>query len=469
MALAPLFNLELWERFSYYGMQGILAIYLYFSVTDSGLGLPEPVAVGIVGAYGGSVFLATIVGAWISDRLLGAERVLFYSAITIVAGHIALALVPGVAGVAIGLILVALGSGGLKANAASIVGSLYAKTDPRRDAGFSLFYMSVNIGALLGPALTGLAQKYWGFHFGFGLAAIGMAIGLVVYGFGRRTLPDSANVVPNPLPTSKRWVLLATPVAVAVVVALGFVTGVVTLDNIPYWVAAISAVAMVAYFVIILTSKQVDAVERSRTLAFLPMLIANIMFWSLYQQIFGVLTTYSDTQLDRTIGGWEMPISWVTLIPAAFVIIMAPIFTALWTRLGDRQPSTPVKFGLALPAIGLGFLMFIPYADATEPNATPLLCVVAALALFVIGEMLLSPVGISLSTKLAPQAFTTQMVALYYLSVALGTTFAGVFGQFYNEHNQTPYWLVLGGASIVLGLVQLVFAKPIHKMMRGVH
>ena len=176
--LANLFGVEMWERFSFYGMQGILLIYLYYAVADGGLGVDRGVAAGIVGAYGGGVYLSTILGAWLADRILGAERTLFWSAVVVMAGHIALALVPGLAGVGIGLVLVALGSGGVKANATSLVGSLYDEHDERRDAGFSLFYMGINLGALVGPLLTGLLQKEWVDHFACGLAAVGLAAGL---------------------------------------------------------------------------------------------------------------------------------------------------------------------------------------------------------------------------------------------------------------------------------------------------
>ncbi len=202
-ALVHIFGVEMWERFSFYGMQGILLIYLYFEVTEGGLGIPKAVAGGIVGAYGGSVYLSTILGAWLADRLFGAERVLFVSAMVIVAGHLALALLPGAVGVGVGLVLVALGSGGLKANATSVVGSLYSADDPRRDAGFSLFYLGINLGAFLGPILTGILQSSLGFHYGFGLAAIGMTLGLIQYSFGRKALPASAREVPNPLPKSR--------------------------------------------------------------------------------------------------------------------------------------------------------------------------------------------------------------------------------------------------------------------------
>ena len=198
--LANLFGVELWERFSFYGMQGILLIYLYYSAGQGGLGINEDSATSIVGAYGGSVYLATVIGAWLADRLFGPERVLFYSAVLVMIGHICLAVIPGLAGVATGLICIALGSGGVKATATSLVGGLYAEDDDRRDAGFSLFYLGINLGAFFGPLLTGLLQSNLGFHYGFGLAAVGMAIGLTQYAIGRRQLPESAHDIANPLP-----------------------------------------------------------------------------------------------------------------------------------------------------------------------------------------------------------------------------------------------------------------------------
>src|SRR3954470_5945272 len=216
--LANLFGVELWERFSFYGMQGILLIYLYYSAADGGLGLSQQTATSIVGAYGGAVYLATILGAWAADRLLGPERVLFVSAVGVMAGHISLAVLPGLTGVTVGLILIAIGSGGVKANATSLVGSLYDEHDDRRDAGFSLFYLGINLGALLGPLLTGLLQKNWGFHAGFALAAVGMAIGLVQYAFGRKRLTGAARAVPNPLPPQRRLPVAGALAAVVVLV-----------------------------------------------------------------------------------------------------------------------------------------------------------------------------------------------------------------------------------------------------------
>lgn len=467
LPLAQLFGLEMWERFSYYGMTGILALYLYFSVSEGGVGLAQPTALAIVGAYGGAVFLATVLGSWVADRLLGSETVLFWSAVVIMAGHIALALLPGLSGVAVGLVLVALGSGGLKATASAVVGSLYSEQDSRREAGFSIFYMGVNIGALLGPLLTGLLQKTIGFHIAFGLAALGMAIGLGIYLTGRKNLPSSAGFAVNPLPRRQLWVLPASLLAVIVVVTVLWKSGLMNGDNLATWTVCVSAGAAVAYFTVILRSRQTTSVEKSRTLAFIPYFIASAAFWSLYQQIFNVMTAYSETQMNRTILGWEFPINWIQLIPPIFVIALAPVASAIWLKLGDRQPSSYVKAGISLAIIGGAYLLFLPYAHA-ESNATPLLWVVLIMALFVVAELLLSPIGLSLSTRLAPKAFTSQMIALFYLSSGVGTALSGVFSTYYDAHNQAPYWTTLGLASIVLGAVVLAVAKPFTRLMRGV-
>ncbi|WP_350348109.1 oligopeptide:H+ symporter [Agromyces sp. G08B096] len=466
-ALVHIFGVEMWERFSFYGMQGILLIYLYYSATDGGLGMDEVSAAGIVGAYGGGVYLSTILGAWIADRLLGSERVLFISAIVIMAGHIALALIPGFWGVGIGLILVAFGSGGLKANATSVVGTLYDEHDPRRDAGFSLFYLGINLGAFLGPLLTGLLQTTLGFHWGFGLAAVGMAIGLTQYAFGRKSLPAEASAVPNPLPANRRGLVIAIGAASVVVILVLVLTGLVNATNLVSWVIGATIAAAIAYFAVILASRGITAVERSRVYGFIPLFIASVAFWSLYQQQFTVLTIYSDKQLNRDLFGWEMPVSWVQSINPIFIIVLSGVFAAIWTKLGDRQPSTPIKFALGTAIMGVAFLLFIPFAGG-GPNSTPLLAIVGILLVFTVAELLLSPVGLSVATKLAPARFHTQMVALFFLSVALGTAISGRLAELYSPETEVGYFGLLGGIAIVLGIALAVGSRGVLKLMAGV-
>nr|WP_042188015.1 oligopeptide:H+ symporter [Kibdelosporangium sp. MJ126-NF4] len=467
-ALAHLFGVEMWERFSFYGMQGILTIYLYYSVAEGGLALPEATATSIAGAYGGLVYLSTIVGAWMADRLVGSERVLFYSAVLIMFGHLSLALLPGFVGVGVGLGAVALGSGGLKANATSIVGSLYTPGDARRDAGFSLFYLGVNLGAFTGPLLTGLAQQELGFHYGFGLAAVGMAAGLVQYSVGRRKLPRETNTVPNPLPVSRRPLVAGVFLAAVGAVVVLVLTGMVSAANLADITVVVIIVASMAYFVVILSSRRITAVERRRVVSFIPMFLASFVFFALFQQQFTVVTIYSDQRLDRTFFGWEMPVSWVNSINPVFVILLAGAFAAMWTKLGSRQPSTPVKFALGTVVMGLAFLVFLPMSGGSG-NSTPLLLLVVILLLFTVAELMLSPVGLSLSTKLAPEAFRTQMVALNFLSVALGTATAGSLAKYYDVDNEAPYFAVVGGVAVILGILLAVASPYIRRLMSGVH
>ncbi|CRK50651.1 Uncharacterized transporter YclF [Rhodococcus sp. RD6.2] len=467
-ALANLFSVELWERFSFYGMQGILIYYLYYSVADGGLGLSEASAVSIVGAYGGTVYLSTVLGAWIADRVLGSERTLFYSAVLVMLGHIALAVIPGLSGVGVGLILVAVGSGGLKANATSLVGDLYSEGDERRDAGFSIYYMGINIGAFIGPLLTGWAEKNWGFHVGFALAAVGMAIGLIQYTLGRKHLGNIGAVPSNPLPHSLLWKYgVAAAVSVAALVVLCLV-GLITTDNLSDVVVGLTIAAAVGYFALILSSRHITSTERSRVVAFIPMFLASAAFWSLFQQQFTVVPIYADQFLDRNLFGWDFPPSWVQSINPVFIIIFSGVFAAMWTKLGPRQPSSPLKFAIGTGLMGVAFLVFLPFADG-QPNGTPLLALVFILLLFTFAELFLSPVGLSLSTKLAPKAFHTQMVALFFLSVALGSSMAGTLAKYYDTDNQAPYFMWIGLASIGVGVLMVVLSPWISRMMRGVH
>lgn len=466
-ALANIFGVEMWERFSFYGMQGILLIYLYYSAERGGLGIDEATATGVVGAYGGAVYLSTILGAWLADRVFGSERVLFWSAVVIMAGHISLAVIPGVAGVLVGLLFVALGSGGLKANATRIVGTLYSEKDPRRDAGFSLFYLGINLGAFFGPLLTGLLQSTLGFHWGFALAAVGMAIGLIQYSLGRKRLPDQARQVPHPLERSRYPLMIGIGVAGVAVIVVLVLTGLINASNLALWVIAVTIVAAIAYFAVILTSKLLNADERSRLFAFIPLFITNAAFWTLYQQQFTVVTIYSDKRLDRNLFGWEFPVSWVQSINPIFIIVLSGVFAAIWTKWGEKQPSTPIKFAAGTVLMGLAFFLFLFWAGGGE-NSTPLLAMIGILFVFTVAELLISPPGLSVTTKLAPRSFQAQMVALYFLSVALGTAMAGQLGKLFTQVPEGIYFSIIGGIAIAIGALLALLSPWVLRLMRGV-
>lgn len=464
--LANLFSVEMWERFSYYGMQGIMIFYLYYTVTEGGSGLVnETTAAGIMGAYGGTVYLLAILGGFIGDRVLGPERTLFYSCILIMAGHISLALLPGAAGVIAGLLLVAIGSGGLKTNASALLGTLYAKDDPRRDGGFTIFYMGVNIGSLLGPLLTTFGWGLWGFHAGFLLAAIGMAIGLTQYALTRKNLPESAHELSAPLTSSEKKKYSLLGVAVLVVILLLVFTGIITPSNLASWVMGFIAIGAVSLFTVILRDKQITSVEHSRVVSFIPMWIGNAVFWALYQQQFTVMALYSDTRLNWNILGMELKPSLVNSINPIFIIIFAPLFTIMWDRLGKRQPTTVVKFALGIIGVGIAFLIFLTQAGNMSVNVG---WIVLILFVCTIAELAISPVGTSLSTKLAPARHRVNMVALYFTSVALGTVLAGWLAKFYSVETEVPYFTTLGIGTIMVGLLLWAMNKWITHKMSGV-
>ena len=469
LGLANLSGIELWERFSFYGMQGLLAYYIYYAVGDGGLGYSEQIATSIVGAYGGLVYASAILGGWVSDRLFGAERTLFGAAVMIMLGHLSLAVVPAEVGLALGLVFVGVGAGTLKATTSTVVGDMYRRTDDRRDAAFSIYYMAVNIGGLTGPLVTGALWDTHGFHWGFGAAAAGMAVGLIQYVLMRgSTLKGIGAAAPDPLSSPQRVRYLGIGAVVAVLIAVAFGAGLVPLESLADIVTAIAVIGAVALFALLIFSSKTQAVERSRVISFIPMFVASVAFWALFQQQFTVIAIYSDQRLDRNLGGWEMPASWVQSINPLFIIIFAAVFATMWVKLGKRQPSSPMKFALANLIMGIAYLVFLLFVGHA---ATPLLGIVGILFLFTMAELLLSPVGQSLATKLAPEAFKTQMVALFFLTVSIGSALSGVLAGYYDPTDagaERSYFLVLGIASIAVAVIMAALSPWIRKNMVGI-
>jgi POT family proton-dependent oligopeptide transporter len=392
----------------------------------------------------------------------------FYGGVVVMCGHIALAILPGLAGVAVGLVLVALGSGALKANASSLLGTLYEKGDARCDGGFTLFYLGINLGAFIGPLITGLLQTRAGFHYGFGAAAVGMALGLAQYVAFRRNLGTHGRNVPNPLPRRAIGWVIGIGAAIVVVIAVVFVTGVVRLSNLSQVTTGVIVAASLAYFVVMLTSSKVAAMERTRERAFIPLFIANAVFWSLFQQIFTVLAVYSDERMNWSIFGWTAPSNWIGSIEPVWIIVLSPLFAIMWTRLGNRAPTTPRKFAYGVIGMGLAFLLFLPMSGTTG-KAVPALLVVGIMAVFAVSELLLSPIGLSVTTKLAPEAFRAQMMALYFFSVGLGTSMSGVLARYYDSAHEFAYFGIIGAVAVVAGIVVFAIAPWISRLMEGVH
>ncbi|MDO5068677.1 MAG: oligopeptide:H+ symporter [Neisseria zoodegmatis] len=465
--LSTLFHIELWERFSFYGMQGILLIYLYYQTTQGGLGMDKSVAGGIVGAYGGSVYLSTILGGWLADRLWGAERTLFYSGILVMCGHIALAVIPGFAGLLCGLVMIALGSGGVKASASSMVGSLYESEElrPLRDAGFSIFYISINIGGFLGPLITGLLQNNIGFHYGFGAAAVGMAFGLWQYARGRKFLPHTPAPFPLPHGQGKTAGLAAAVFAgvIAVSVALGWLN----LDNFSKVLLATVIAATVVYFARLLLSPSVEAQNKRYITAYVPLFLVICIFWALWFQVFTSVTVYFDETINRSVGSFTIPVSWKDSLQSFWVVVFSGLMAAMWTKMGEKQPKTPLKFALAVIVLGVSYWCFVPFIASGA--VMPLMVFALVVLGITIAELLLSPISLSFATKIAPSHFKTQMVALNFLGLSLGFTLGGlIFKQYFIAENAAGFYRLIGTTGLITGVVLLALVPVLNRLLKGV-
>ncbi|MFT4185705.1 MAG: oligopeptide:H+ symporter [Micrococcaceae bacterium] len=467
-ALANLFGVEVWERFSFYGMSGILFIYMYFTPAQGGLGISTVIATGVVTAYTGGIYFSAVLGAWFADRVFGSERTLFYSAIMVMCGHISMALIPGVVGLCIALPLIAMGGGGVKSNASSMVGRLYQHGDHRRDAGFNIFYMGIYIGAVTGPLLTGLLQVNAGFHYGFGLAAIGMAFGLAQYIRGRHRLPQEAKHAPNPMNADESKKALITGIVIIAALAILFLTKIFNAGNLDLIMVTASIVVTLILYRTMLTDKELTKEEKNKVISFIPLYITSVVFWILYYQQTTVLTLFSDKQLNRDLFGiWTMPISWISSINPFFVLIMASSFAALWDRWGPKQPSAVIKFASAMLLAGLSFVLFAPIANM-QNNTAPLLYVIFILFILSIAELLLSPIGLSISTKLAPAKYKTQMLGVFFLSMSLGTALSGTVAKTFTEQTAVQYFVVLAAVAAIFGLLLFAVTKKTHQLMGDV-
>ncbi|MFD5868759.1 peptide MFS transporter [Corynebacterium sp. NPDC060344] len=477
IALPAIIGVESWERFSFYGMQAIMAYYLYGAVTDGGIGLPTTTATALMGAYGSLVYLCTIGGGWIGDRVLGAERTLLGGAWILVAGHLTLSLVPGAAGVAIGMVLVAAGSGALKTSAITMLGRVRATGDPRRDNDFQFFYFGINVGGLLGPVLTGALSVSHGFEVGFAAAAVLMIIGLIHYHWHRRRLSDSWRAdarVAVEKPTSpigsRGLVVVATTVTGIVAAMIALTTsGALPLHRLPTVMLAATMAATVTLFAKMLLDPGIDRTERSRVLAFIPLFIAAVAFWAIHNQAFGALAVYSDLRIDRTIGDWTAPAAWAQSLNPVFTLLLILPLAALRLRLGRRAPGIPIQMIVGTAVTGCAMLIIAPFSEVPD-GAVPLLVIVAVYLTITLGELQVSPVGMAASTMLAPAKYRTRFSALYFLTMAVGTALSGVLSTNYDPTDpgaERMYFLAVGLGVIAVAVLVAALLPWINRRMPG--
>jgi len=487
--LSTLFFTEMWERFSYYGMRALLILFMTAPIAAGGLGFDTATAGPIYALYVSSVYLLSVPGGWVADRVLGLRRAVFLGGVIIMTGHICLA-IPSLSTFYLGLALIAIGTGLLKSNISVLVGQLYAPDDVRRDAGYSIYYMGINTGALIAPLVTGwLAQgetfkgalasagirpeASW--HWGFAAAAVGMFLGLVQYVRGGKHLsPDGLYPVLPSDPAAavrvKRQVRLVGVLTISAVVAgvalvLG---GVVEFDpeaisrNFKWVLIAVT----IGFFGWLFLSRGWTREERKSLVVIAVLFAAATVFWMAYEQAGSTLNLFAARSTDNSVFGRSYPPSWYQSLPPLFIILFAPVFAAMWVRLGTRNPSSPAKFALGLFLLGLGFAVMIGAASAAVSGArvSPLWLVLSYF-LQTMGELCLSPVGLSAMSTLAPARIAGLVMGVWFLALAVGNYLAGMASSFYETMPLPTLFTIVTATALVTALVLALLVKPIRRMM----
>jgi len=473
--LSTLFFMEMWERFSYYGMRALLVLFMVDQIEDGGLAFDDPTATAIYGLYTAAVYLVALPGGWIADRLIGAQRSVWFGGIVIMSGHFVLA-VPGIGPFFLGLILVVLGTGLLKPNISAIVGELYGLDDERRDAGFTIFYMGINIGAAIGPLICGLlARDNW--HYGFAAAGVGMLAGLVQFRV-TRTYLGSAGLEPERGATEgglhrKAW----TGIAVCLLTVGGLLaaglTGALRLDAVSLARGTTYVIAGVGllYFAYLFVLGRLTREERQRVIVILALFLGSAMFWAGFEQAGSSLNLFAERYTIRQFGSFEIPTAWFQSLNPAFIILLAPIYSLVWVALARRHmnPTSPVKFALGLMILGAGFAVMFGAAElVADGNQVLPTWLFFTYLLHTMGELALSPVGLSSVSKLAPRRFVGQMMGVWFLSISLGNIIAGLIaGEFHADavDEMPALYLQIVITTVGAGLILLACAPALKRLM----
>jgi len=484
VGLSTLFFTEMWERFSYYGIRPLLVLFMTAALASGGFGMDRATASSIVGIYAASVYLASLPGGWIADRWLGLRRSIWYGGVLIALGHlsIALSIVFAQSAFYIGLVLIVMGTGLLKPNISAIVGDLYPEGGSRRDAGFSIFYMGINIGALVAPLITGILGERVGWSLGFGAAGIGMVIGLITYRLrGDKTLGDVGVAPGSSDPAEHRRVKLSVMIGVALIALLVLLTmtGLIHINAVSLATKMTYVIvgSALLYFIYLFVGGGLTSEEKKRVVVIILLFFFAAIFWAAFEQAPTSLNLFARDFTNRVVFGWEMPTLWLQAANSVFVIALAPLFAWGWVALGKRgkAPSSIAKFAWGLFFAGVGFVVMvfaanIVIAGGGNVRVSPW-WLVWSYFFQSVGELSLSPVGLSSMTKLAPIKFKGQMMGIWFMASALGNLVAGIVGGSVDPEKlpqmpilfrQTSMFLFV--ATVVCGLLVI----PVRRMMRDV-
>lgn len=472
--LFTLFFTEFWERFSYYGMRAILLFYMYYEVSDGGLGLEMGTATSVMAIYGSMIYMSGVIGGWLSDRVLGTSKTIFYGGVLIMVGHIALAIpADGITPLFLSIGLLVIGTGLLKPNISAAVGDLYKQEDFRRDSGFNVFYTGINMGALLAPMIVGTLGQTYNFHLGFGVAAVGMFVGLITFVMTKKKyLGTIGTEVPNPLePEEKKKTYTIIGIGLAVIAIVGTIVitnGLLSIDGFTIVISSLAIIIPIIYFVTMYKSPKTTKKEQSNLIAYIPLFIAAVIFFSIQEQGSIILATFADKRTNLDFLGFGLQSSWFQSLGALFIVIFAPVFAWLWLKLRNNQPSTTRKFSFGLFFAGFSFLiMVLPgLLGGTDVLASPL-WLLFSFFLVSLGELFLSPIGLSATTKLAPAAFASQTMSLWFLANAAGQGINAQIVRLFRPGTEVIYFSVIGAFSIIVGILLFVIAPMIQRKMDG--